>query len=617
MIADSNNQTLKRVFHWVYVAIILFTCFKLTYGITNNIDILFADESYYLKTAYNFGFSNFFRDGFIYFIWLKLLSLFMPDMVTLYCWNYGILMCLTPVLFYVLFREMGRGYFTSALFSVLYLITSLNVVTWPFVTRFATAIILLIFIGVLKARNNSRKYLVALAGLMLLIYSRPEFLLSFILFSIVSLFVLIYRWFRVGSSKKPIIDEPADTADVGSSTSPPMTRRHYGALAAVTLALLVFAVFIKSPAQHGRSVMAFGQHYGVNLNEREKIKENPWTQWRKIMKDRFQTDRSMLTAAMNNPGEIAEHIAANISKFPKKFFYQLFPYNSHRLTKTEKQFIKWFIILIFSLAFFDFILYLLHVQQTVSTASETRKRTWRKAFAEIFGAGDFFFYSLGLLLTLPLLVGLFVVYPRTHYMLVFLTLLLLWLVRHLPRWSNILKYLGLEEQGKRKEKRRVIVSAVQAFLLLLIVTLLPWRTSGVTGFLPGKEMKRCSYIKRIAAIKDIPVRIRVDAQVRLFGLFFHLHLNYPFLKMYLDDQSPHPHTLFYNLQEDTTFKEMVKKEKINMIFVNKLLRKHKQWRTDPTLPRFIQEPPQGWERFDIPGCKEFLLVNKALMPSLK
>jgi hypothetical protein len=615
MTAGSSNRTLQRIFHWFYLAVILFACFKLTYGITNNIDILFADESYYIKTAYTLNISDFFRDGFVYFLWLKLLSFFMPDMVTLYCWNYGLLMCLTPVLLYVLFRLMGRGYFTSAFISLLYLISTLNVVTWPFVTRFATAVILLIFIGVLKAPNNTSKYIVALVGLVLLIYSRPEFLLSFILFSVVSISFFFYRWFRNGGRRKSATgkldrstytDKPLDSESLIPTRIP---RSRYVVLGAFTLLLLIFSVFIKSPARQGRSVMAFGQHYGLHLKENGTIKENPWTDWRKIMKDRFQTDRSLFSAAMNNPGEIVRHIAANIRKFPKEFFYQLFPYNSYRFGRAGKVLMKWLIILMFSFAFFNFVLYMLHVRPGFKNVPERVKHRRSDSFIRLSVASDIYIYSLCFLLTLPLLAGMFVVYPRPHYMLVFLVLQLIWLVRHLPRGTAIFKYLGSNQQGKRRERQRMVIAGVQAFLLLVIVVFLPWQTSGSTGFFPGNMKIRNSYVQHIAAITDVAVGIPIDTEVRLFGLFFRLDFNYDYLKMYLENRSSHTYTLLHKLKEGSTFIELVKREKINMIYVNRLLRKHKHWSADPTLRNFIRETPRGWKRYDIPGSKEFLLVN--------
>ena len=259
MLKIKNNNWISILTELFYVLVILLVCIKLSYAISEAMDILFHDESLYLDKGNKFISNYLFMDGFIYFAWYKLLSFFVTDTITLYYFNYIVLLSINPFLIYILLRKMKQARFTSAVFSILFLISTVNVIAWPLITRFALAIILGTFILIFSVKDKKNKYLVALFGLCLLVYTRPEYILSLIIFSIVSIIYLLYRFSK--SHKRVLV---------------------LGAL--LTLFLNIFILFTKSPASTNRSVMAFGQHYGVHLYKKGKISEDPNTNWRKIMK---------------------------------------------------------------------------------------------------------------------------------------------------------------------------------------------------------------------------------------------------------------------------------------------------------------------------------------------
>jgi len=548
----NDKKYLKDLF---YILIILLVCFKLTYKITHVVDIMFADESLYLEMGYGFKWDYFFRDGFIYFIWLKMLSIFIPDMVLLYCWNYAILISLNPVLMYILARKMGKEHFISALFSIFFLVSAFNVFTWPFITRFAVSIILLTLISIVSVKKNKTKYLTALFGLVLLLYVRPEFALSLIMFTAAAVIFLVYKGYR--------------------------TRyRTYAYLLVITLAVTIFVLFFKSPVNRLRSVMAFGQHYGVHLQKSGNIKINPWTNWRSIMKGKFKTDRSITGAFINNPTEMKKHIFRNIKYFPSEFFYQMFPYNSSRFGTLTKQIIKLLIILLFLVSLINFL-------KPIIIHLRNKNRNLFDSYSD----NDKFFYFISILVVIPLTGGIFVIYPRTHYMFVLFALICLAAVKSFPKLFQLPKYDPI----------------VKKITIVLVLFFLPWKVSMSSGLLPGKPINACSYLKRVTAVR----KIEVQGNIHFLGMVFKEKFNRKYFRMYLENNSHYRYEL-HRVKEDVSFSGFIKEKKINMIFVNKALLKRTRLllTAGDDFPAFIARVTGcNWTWFEIPACKEYILVK--------
>ncbi|MCP5048494.1 MAG: hypothetical protein GY940_15095 [bacterium] len=520
-----------------YLSVILLVCVKFTYHVTGMVDVMLADESYYLEMGFGFKWNYLFRDGFIYFIWLKLLSLFIPDMVTAYCYNYALLISINPVLLYILARKMGRGYFLSALFAIFFLVSTFNIFTWPYITRFAIAVVLLTLMVIYSLEKKREKYLAALAGLLILIYIRPEFVLSFLLFAVVSVIILIRRYYR-------------------------SRERKYGYLLMVTVIPLLFVIFLGNPASGQRSVMAFGQHYGANLQLREKAKLNPWTDWRQLMKERFGTDESLTAAFLNNPGELKNHIMSNTGKFASRFFYQMFPsFSGQKTAGFIKKTIAVFIIFLFMASGVQLVRY--------SFRRFKEKR--------VYNTDDKFLYALSVLILIPTLASLFIIYPRTHYMLVIFAVCCILMIRNFPKFPSIPKYdLG-----------------VKVAIAIVFLYLVPWKVSGTGGLLPGEVKEGCSYIKRILTIKEIPIQ----GEIRFLEDMFNNSRSDKYFQMYTRSDSKKNYT-FFKLPADVPVREFIESNKINMIYVNRKLKN-----------RIPMTSKENWKRYEVPGCKEYILVN--------
>jgi hypothetical protein len=480
-------------------------------------------------------------DGFIYFAWYKLLSFFVTDTITLYYFNYIVLLSINPFLIYILLRKMRQARFISAFFSILFLISTVNVTAWPLITRLALALILGAFILIFSVKDKKNKYLIALFGLSLLVYTRPEYILSLIIFSIVSIIYLLFRYSK--SHKRVLL---------------------CGIL--LTLLLNIFIVFVKSPVRVNRSVMAFGQHYGVHLYNKGKISEDPNTNWRKIMKKNFHTDQSIIQAFLNNPEEMTNHVLANIRDIPYQAMQLFFPYN------IKNKLIKKILLVIVGLLF---ILLMIAVY---------RKKKGEPFFHKDH-LDDNIFYWLSILIIIPLLVSVCLVYPREHYLLVLFAILLITAAKNVPAIPGNWKFKW-----------------VLPLIILFVLYWVPWQASGASGLLPGKIVsihnKTCTNVGKIKFIRNIKVNSKIVFLGGGGSMEPYIH-NFK----YVDKQS-----------KDISFNQYVERENINMIEVHKGLTNHPRFISDEEFKRFIHGiPGNNWLKIKIPRCGGYLAVKKDIL----
>lgn len=569
MVRESRYQRLVDLF---YIFVLLLVCLKLCYGVTNLLEIVFADESVSLFKGYEFKASFLFRDGFIYHLWYKFLSFFISDAIYLYCYNYVILIVLNAILMYVLLRKTGRGPFFCFLFSVIFLISSINVFTWPFVTRFFVSIILLTIILVLSVKKNRTKYMIVLVGLSLLVYVRPEFILSLILFSVVFLILFGYRYYK----------------SLGKN-------RGYLFIFIFTLLLSVFVVVIKNPATNQRSIIAFGQHYLNNLRQWETNEGKTWkgSQWRQAMIAKFGTDQSLFTAFFNNPGEMIKHIWTNVKRIPYKTLYAHYPFTLTAYSNPVKILIKWVVIGLYLISLFNFIRHIrAHYKEN------------RGNFSNIFyiDMGDKLFYFFLFILLVPSVISISLIFPRDHYILIFFALIYLLLIKNLPHVPPVPKY-----------------SVVIALLVvLLLVYFIPWRASRTHGLHPGTFTNICSHLKQLLLIKKVPVH----SDVYFLGTLTREWETHRSFRKYVEINSPSLYTYTfhqlelspYEKRETGDFEKLINEKNINMILVDKKLLKNKQLESNPVFRDLIIDYTcKNWTKFEIPYCSDYLLVKNDIL----
>jgi hypothetical protein len=554
---DGNIKKGKFLFDLLYVGIILYACARLSFGASRLVDFVFADESVSLFYGLGFKAGHLFTDGFVYHLWYKLFSFFVPDPVALYSFNYAVLVSLNGVLMYILLRKMRRGYFFSGLFSILWVISSVNIFTWPFITRFAGSIILLTLILVLSVRTHRAKFFFLLGGLTILVYVRPEFILSFLLFAAIALVVLGIRYIR-------------------------SSRKVFAAAFLITLILALFVFVIKNPSAGDRSAWAFGQHYALGLKQQGEKDIDPWGEgvWQKVMKEKFNTDQSAIKAFFNNPSAMLAHVGRNVKMVPFKTLYAHYPFTLTSFSKSLQYFIKWVIIGLYLLAMLMF-------------GKKLFKGFKEKKLLNSFNIDDRLFYLAWVILILPPLISAVLIYPRDHYILVLFLLLYIFLLKHLPsmRFDGFKKYTTI----------------FSPILLLAVVIIIPWRVSASIGLLPGTPLKCCSTLSMMEQIKEIGVR----AKVNLLALGMKEMRKNTLFEKYMSADSPYPYTL-YRLNTLPAESFLVEKD-INMILVDEkeLLKKHPD--AGPSVKEFIANWTRtGWIKYEM-TCRRYLLVKKDIL----
>ncbi|UCH94210.1 MAG: hypothetical protein JSV88_28610 [Candidatus Aminicenantes bacterium] len=524
-----------------YVLVIVLVCVKVSYALPEVMDIQLYDESTYLNQGNRFHPGYLFKDGFIYLAWYKLLSFFVKDTITLYYFNYIVLLCINPLLIYLLLRKTGKERFTSAVFSILFLISNVNIIANPFITRFALALILCTFILILSVKNKRTKYLIALFGVCLLVYTRPEYILSLLVFSFASMVYLLYRYSK-------------------------SHKRAFLYFVSLTLVLSIFILLVKNPANPRRSVMAFGQHYGVHLYNKGKISIDPNTNWRKIMKENFQTDQSIFRASLNNPGEMANHVFANIRDIPYQAIQLFFPYHM------ENKLIKKIFLVIAGML----LIFLMMI---------TIKKKKKERFLQGKHVDDDIFYSLSLLIIIPLIVSVCLVYPREHYLLVLFAIILTAAAKSVPK---------IPEGPKSRWFMPLIV--------LFIIFWVPWQAGGSYRLLPRNIMnihhKICTNVKRIRFIRNIKVKSTI---VFLgYGGSMEPYINH---FQYVDKN-----------EKNVPFNEFIQREKINMMIVDNGLLKDPRFISDDEFKDFISKiPDNNWLKMEIPHCAGYLAVKRDIL----
>jgi hypothetical protein len=350
-------------------------------------------------------------------------------------------------------------------------------------------------------------------------------------------------------------------------------RRAFALLALFTLLVTVFIVFIKNPAKAGRSVTAFGQHYAVNLYQTGKISINPNTNWRAIMKDHFGTDSSLLKAFINNPGEMGRHVFSNIRRLPRRTYQLILPY------KMKNKFArKVFLITVTAVL----LIAMIHLIMDI------KKQTLKQfLFGDKFN--DRLYYFLSMVIIIPLVINICFIYTREHYLLVLFAVLLIAMAKNVPAHPM------LERPVLNKFRW------VPYVMILFILYWVPWRASGQREFWPGniKDIRHgCSNLSKLTFIKNL----KVKSKIVFLGTGGSM-------EAYIDNFEH-----VFEFSKKAPFHTFVQQNGINMILVDKKLRKDTRFKDDEAFKDFITGiPDDTWTKIEIPSCRDYLAVKKEIL----
>ncbi|MFH1727651.1 MAG: hypothetical protein ABIA04_04460 [Pseudomonadota bacterium] len=542
------------IFELLPIAIIILAWIKISYGIMDSFDLKYWDESDYLSSGVNFKSAYFFTDGFLYFLWYKLLSLFSANTIKLYFLNYAVLILLNPIFLYILLRRIKLSIFVCLTGSLIFLISYSNCVTWPFITRFAFLIMLITLILLTLIKNDILKYLIALTGIISIVYVRCEHILSLSLFlagfSIYFLYTLLKK-----------------------------KNKRYLRLLILNLLVVLFVLFLKNPTDNkrllteNRLMIAFGQHYALNTHLQGEFEYDPMTNWPILLQEKFKTTNSLSTAFFNNPFAVFKHISLNIFQLGQKIInVTCLPY---------------FIKDNYSRAF-ALILLLIVSGFTIIKVVINIKDNYRVYFNinNIFNDKIFFFLTM-LLFFIPTITIILLIFPRDHYL--------------VPFWGMILIVTIFTLFSNFKYNFKYAFPAKIIFIILFLY-FIPWNTSLTFGLLPSEKRinvheKYCTNLKKLRIFNEL-IQYREVTFLGDAGTF----------EMYLHGKLNH---YYQGGKQDKPFPEYIKEKNFDIILVAKSMLKNIDYAQDQTFLPFINSlPNKEWSIIRIDKCEDFVIIRR-------
>lgn len=359
---------------------VLFTGMKVAYLSGNVTDINNFDESVYLFRGTSVSpFIKSHTDGFLYYVWYKLISIFASNNIDLFFLNNSILLVLPGLMFYIFLRVINVNLFISFISSVLLIISSANILVFPLITKFALCVMLAGFIIIYKIKDPQKKLLYSVCLSAVTTYIRPEFFLTLILTTAVYL-MYVFKNRNVAGKKLQV-----------SGFIP---------LISIFLLILFF-----NPVSRQRANVAFSQQVAFEVSERENISgqtSGHITGNKKIWENHFSDGSSMPEIIIYNPGLFFEHTVFNLQRMYESSVY-IFPYFL-LLDKLQYLNASFYAVIIILLLFSLYFLF---------------KRVRNKS-SGLFTLICFLFF-------IPPFTSVLVLYPRLHYMIFLFALVLIYL----------------------------------------------------------------------------------------------------------------------------------------------------------------------------------------------
>jgi hypothetical protein len=363
---------------------IFFICvigFIFTKDIELWIDIGLADEAKYLGDGVNFFSAR--PDSYwgpLYSLWYYFLNLFSIDTISLYYLNHRLMTILPCVGLYLFLLKIKVTPALSFYFSFAFLISLINLPTWPKVSHFCLTLIFIGLILVHSIKGKNARLLIALIISLTITYIRPEFILSSLL-----LFGIVIK----------------RTA-----------RNNFGAKRLVTaiLTTLVLLLLFGVPYSPGRNLTAFGQAYHKYLDLSDRIDDDGVKDWTEILSEDFGNPKNITDVVLNDSGKFIKHIGINLSKIPSFYINSietLLPYKIFPISLLFKA----LIVLLIILSLFVLLLF-------------NRISKYRDIILNGFTENnDLLIFSI--IFSLPPLLSMILYYPRSHYIILLLPLIYL------------------------------------------------------------------------------------------------------------------------------------------------------------------------------------------------
>lgn len=285
----------QQPLHYFLGSVLLLACgIKLYYGLSNTMDIQFADEAAYIRFGLDL-FDTMNRNwGPLYSVWYKFLSFYTTDVLKLYYLNFEITSILIGILLYIFLLRISVKPILALFIAFSVLVSDLNISVWPRISHFCVVLCLLALILVSFIRSNTYKCLIFTIVCLINSYARPEFYLSFLLMAIVTVVSVLLH--RKSLTKRDCI---------------------FFLFGIITIAVLHFIFRFPSNDFFGynRGVAAFYQHYAWNYKWRTHGTFDAWLYWEDLAKKQFGDCNSMWCVIKTQPEIFISNTLFNIRTY--------------------------------------------------------------------------------------------------------------------------------------------------------------------------------------------------------------------------------------------------------------------------------------------------------------
>ncbi len=503
---------------------------KLSLNIKRITDINNYDDTVYLMRGIAVDpFIKSHHDGFIYYLWFKFLSVFTESNTGLYFLNSSLLIVLPALAMFIFLRVIKVNILIAFISAALFMLSSANIFVIPFITKFALCLTLTGFIVLYKIKSHEKKLLFSVFLSAALLYTRPEFILTLIL-SITFYAVFVFKR-KDGKS---------------------VLRKLMPAV------ILILIIVLFNPVSRHRANVAFAQHYAMGIQQLD-TDENEMTgkpaEPQDVMRRDFSTDHSMTKALRNNPALFIEHIAQNALRLGGSL-KETFPYFISEKSNTALYYLFYVISFAMSALFFYFLI-----------ASIRRKK-----FKSIFQ-----FY---IIYTLPLLISVFIYFPRIHYIIFIFAFILIYLSYEVSLRVNSLYIV----------KKYSFIAAV--ILGIIFTIAVPFRADTVSI-----HESQCTAVHTINTINSLIFIDSVNFLAAGPGISAYVEQGWNIVKYY-DLNGP--------------LENFTGKNKINLILVDNFLLDHPVLINENSLENILND--SNYVMLNIPGCGSFLLAEKSILP---
>lgn len=525
--------------------------------IMSYMDILLADETFYLAGGIDFLKKIPKGWGPSYSAWYKILHFIQPDPIRLHYLNYKILAIGLPVLIFIALKRYKVPALLAWLSGVLFLFSDLNSISWPRISHFVAASVLAAAIISTFLKTTYLRLLFFSFVALMVSYARPEASISFVLIFFWTVGYMLYKKFR-------------------------LTKVDY---VFTLLAIPVFAVFMMKMGipmvkarganphftmNYTRQVTAYAQHFNINYMDWNDIPNDFPIYWDEVFKEHYTYHPSLITTLKSNIPVTVRHFGTNIGKYFKFSFDYM---SGVFLPDKILYFPLWLKGAVFALWMAALIYF----------------ATWQGYFRRIWAylKENYFIFIILFFLALPSMISCIMLYPRDHYLMIQVPFFMFFVVPLL---------LGGMFRGYNYKSTLITMSLLSVILVFIM---------------PGaKDMEQFYMWQK----KDGPINLWAINKINEMGIDepYTLMQNEGRIDVFLDNKQVLPFIPYANMM-GMTWPEARDTLDIRMVYFSTLLQIDPDLDRDTTWKNFLADPASmDFERVEIGSDYGYLLIHESL-----